>query len=139
MGGVRHTKRLDAHPFGLHAVERRRDSGPFPRNNEMVRPVMGGDAQGPVAAGNHRVDIIFRSKNRGHRPIFGMRFGQAPPLRHDAERIAERQQPGDTGGGVFTEAVAQHRHGFDSPRPPQRRKCVFDREERRLCVSRAID
>ena len=56
---------------------------------------------------------------------------QAPAQQHEAQRVVERHDAGQAGGGVLAHAVADERVGPHAPRHPLPGERVLDREQRR--------
>ena len=60
----------------------------------------------------------MRSLDRKHFPA-RLRLKQRPLVRHQRQRVAEREDLGQTGGHILADAVAVERRRINSPRHPK--------------------
>jgi hypothetical protein len=82
-------------------------------------------------------DLLLGQRHRKHRARRQL-FEQPGADVDHLERVVEGQDPGEAGGHVLAEAVAEDRPGLDPPRYPEPRESVLGREDRRMGERRAL-
>jgi hypothetical protein len=78
-----------------------------------------------------RLHLRLRQRHGQHRPS-GELLHQLPAQRHQPQGILQAEHPGQAGGDILADAVAEHRAGLHAPRHPELRQRVLDDEQGRL-------
>ncbi len=79
------------------------------------------------------------AKMRRHRAPARQRLHQPAARGDEPSAVLQRAQPGDAGGDVLADAVAEHGGRLDAPRPPQLGQRVLEREQRGLRVGGLVE
>ncbi len=111
------------------AFSQARDGRMGTGNDALGRSVDGGKIELSVLEiGSER----FRSQGDPQHGAPRLGLHPAAALRDDGNRLFQREHPGATGGGVFTQTVTQGRLRLDAPGLPQSRQSPLEDEEQRL-------
>ena len=129
----------DANARRLQLLE---DRGDLRRRtaDHLVRPIVGGDAQGHALRG--RIVLVQRLRDAGgrrehrrHRALAGQRPDQPPAQRRNAQAVLQAEHARGVRRGDLSQAVSKHHLGSNSEARPQRRQGAFECVDRRLLPS----
>ena len=86
--------------------------------------------------GVQKLSGLFRAEPRREHRAAGQFLHESRARGDEPQRVLEREDAGERGGDKFADAVSNQRRGFESPRHPELRERIADREDRRLGEAR---